>query len=237
MDDLKQIEEQLRELIGITEFPDKNIFVRDVEGLSHKEYIDIISIGSIYSLSVFNLGHAPINEFSEFMVRRFGEKIRPWLKRFYQVAVYMPECSCLKTSSPAEIEVFDVYHFDDNLKPWLHHDEEAACNFISELKMAAWNIVKENPGIDRSEWIDELISQYPTEVVDAYGTNPREVYHDLSDLWEMEYTDPETHELNSFAGWSEYLATDPDALQEQLARAKERIRELERGVTLLKASK
>ncbi len=94
--------------------------------------------------------------------------------------------------------------------------EEDAPDFVEELKTCAYNIVRENPGIDRSEWIDKLIQQYPSEVVDAYGTNPPEVYEELSDLWEMEYTDPETHEWNSFAGWSEYLATDPDALQEQL---------------------
>lgn len=76
--------------------------------------------------------------------------------------------------------------------------------------------------------------QYPTEVVDAYGTNPREVFHDLSDLWEMEYTDPDTHEWNSFAGWSEYLMTDPDALRDQLDRAKERIKELETEIALLR---
>ena len=116
---------------------------------------------------------------------------------------------------------------------WFGDDDTP--DFIEELKVCAYNIVRENPGIDRSEWIDELIRQYPSEVVDAYGTNPYEVFHDLADLWEMEYTDPKTGEWNSFSGWSEYLATDPDVLQEQLARAKERIKELERELALLKA--
>lgn len=107
-------------------------------------------------------------------------------------------------------------------------------DFVEELKTCAYNIVRENPGIDRSEWIDELIRQYPSEVVDAYGTNPPEVYEELSDLWEMEYTDPETHEWNSFAGWSEYLATNPDALQERLERAEARIKELENEIFLLR---
>lgn len=66
--------------------------------------------------------------------------------------------------------------------------EEEAPDFVEELKACAFNIVRENPGIDRSGWIDLLIQQYPSEVVDAYGTNPGEVYHDLSDLWEMEYS-------------------------------------------------
>ena len=114
-------------------------------------------------------------------------------------------------------------------------EDEYAPDFVEELKDCAWNIVRENPGIDRTEWIDELIRQYPTEVVDAFGTNPPEVFHALADLWDMEYTNPDTEEWNSFAGWSEYLATDPDVLQEQLEKAKERIRALEIEVALLKA--
>ncbi|MBD5223283.1 MAG: hypothetical protein HDS71_04430 [Bacteroidales bacterium] len=120
-----------------------------------------------------------------------------------------------------------------NYDNWFGEDE--APDFVEELKACAFNIVRENPGIDRSEWIDELIRQYPTEVVDAYGTNPREVYHDLSDLWEMECTDPATGDWNSFAYWSEYYAFDPDALRDQLDRANERIRELEAEVAHLKA--
>lgn len=113
--------------------------------------------------------------------------------------------------------------------------EEDAPDFVEELKTCAYNIVRENPGIDRSEWIDKLISQYPSEVVDAYGINPLEVFHDLADLWEMEYTDPETGEWNSFAGWSEYLVTDPDVLRDQLDKANARIHELETELALLKA--
>ena len=64
-------------------------------------------------------------------------------------------------------------------------EDEDTPDFVEDLKDCAWNIVKENPGIDRSEWIDELIRQYPSEVVDAYGTNPTEVFEELSDLWEM----------------------------------------------------
>ncbi|MDE6410009.1 MAG: hypothetical protein K2K81_07180 [Muribaculaceae bacterium] len=88
--------------------------------------------------------------------------------------------------------------------------EDEATDFIQELKDCAWNVVRDNPGIDRSEWIDELIRQYPSEVVDAYGMNPPEVFHSLSDLWDTEYTDPDTGEWDSFAGWSEHFATDPE---------------------------
>lgn len=85
---------------------------------------------------------------------------------------------------------------------------DEAPDFIQELKDAAWNVLKENPGIDCPEWIDILIRQYPTEVVDAFGSNPPEVHHQLTDMWEMEYTDNRTGDWHSFAEWAEYFATD-----------------------------
>lgn len=109
---------------------------------------------------------------------------------------------------PMITDICDSFDLE-NLDNW--YEAEDAPDFLQEVKDAAWNIVRENPGIDHSEWIDILIRQYPAEVVDAFGTNPPEVYHELSDLWEMEYTDPETGEWNSFAGWSEYFASDSDA--------------------------
>ena len=113
-------------------------------------------------------------------------------------------------------------------------EEKEAPDFIKELKDAAWNVVKENPGINRPEWIDTLILQYPAEVVDAYGSNPYEVHRLLTDLWGMEYTDPETKEWNSFAGWSEHFATNPDALRLRLSPANEKIKDLEKEITYLK---
>lgn len=229
--------DNLRSLLDISDSPDNRCFVRDRDELSTKEYAEVISTGSICAISGFDMGYTDITKCAEFLVRKFGEKIRPWIKPFYRVASVMPDTDHLQLSTTEEVEAFDEFHFDDHLKPWLNFKDgdDDAPDFVEELKACAYNIVMENPGIERSEWIDELIRQYPSEVVDAYGINPREVYHDLSDLWEMEYTDPETHEWNSFAGWSEYLATDPDALQGQLERARERIRELEAEVALLKA--
>ena len=101
------------------------------------------------------------------------------------------------------------------------YGEEDAPDFVEELKACAYNIVRENPGIECAEWIDTLIHHYPTEVVDAFGTNPPEVHHLLTDLWETEHVDPDTGEWNSFAGWSEYFANDPEALRDQLDRANE----------------
>lgn len=134
----------------------------------------------------------------------------------------------------ADNSATDIHYILDQLDNLGWSDNEAAPDFIQELKDCAWNILRDNPGIDRSEWIDTLIRQYPCEVVDAYGTNPPEVYHQLSDLWETEYTDPDTGDWNTFAGWTDYFANDPDSLRDQLARANERIKELETEIALLR---
>lgn len=89
--------------------------------------------------------------------------------------------------------------------------DEDIPDFDAELVEAGWNVIRENPGIDCQEWINELIRQYPTEVVDALGNNPMEVFHTLADLWDYkEYTDPNTGEWHTLKDWAEYYATDED---------------------------
>lgn len=101
--------------------------------------------------------------------------------------------------------------------------------FNAELKEAAWNILHENPGTDFGDWQDMLIEQYPTEVVDALGTNPPEVYAQLSDWWEtMDYDDGVLETSYSFRDWAEYFATERSVeLYDLLVEAKREIRRLE----------
>lgn len=99
-------------------------------------------------------------------------------------------------------------------------DEEV--DFYAELKEAAWNILHENPDTDMESWKMILIEQYPTEVVDALGTNPPEVFADLSDWWEsMEYDDGITGLCCTFGEWAEYFATERSVeLYDMLVEAK-----------------
>lgn len=65
-----------------------------------------------------------------------------------------------------------------------------APDFVEELRECAWNVALENPGIDRDGWIDRLLRQYPSEVVDAFGVDADEVSRRLDDLWESEFAKP-----------------------------------------------
>lgn len=88
-------------------------------------------------------------------------------------------------------------------------EEEEIPNFYAELKEAAWNILHENPGMGFGDWQMMLIEQYPTEVVDALGTNPSEVFAELSDWWDcMDYDDGVMEIPHTFREWAEYFATE-----------------------------
>lgn len=88
-------------------------------------------------------------------------------------------------------------------------EEEEAPDFYADLKEAAWNILHENPGTDFGDWQMMLIEQYPTEVVDALGTNPPEVFAELSDWWDcMDYEDGVLEIPHTFREWAEYFATE-----------------------------
>ena len=86
---------------------------------------------------------------------------------------------------------------------------DEAPDFYADLKEAAWNILHENPGTDFGDWQMMLIEQYPTEVVDALGTNPPEVFAALSDWWDcMDYDDGVLEIPHTFRERAEYFATE-----------------------------
>ena len=64
------------------------------------------------------------------------------------------------------------------------HIEDDDPNFLEELKDAAQEVWQDNPGTTFEEWRHTLIVQYPTEIVDALGTDEKEVNSRLYELWE-----------------------------------------------------
>lgn len=123
-----------------------------------------------------------------------------------------------------------VWHAFNEVKDEENQEEEfdEEVDFYAELKEAAWNILHENPGTDFGGWQDMLIEQYPTEVVDALGTNPPEVFAELSDWWgSMGYDDGITDFCYTFRDWAEYFATERSVeLYDLLVEEKRKIRRL-----------
>lgn len=78
----------------------------------------------------------------------------------------------------------------------------------AELQDAAFEYLLLNPGSEFGDWKQGLISDYPTEVGDALGNNPEEVYADLADLWESDYADPKTGIEQKYSEWAMSFANE-----------------------------
>jgi len=79
---------------------------------------------------------------------------------------------------------------------------------LEELKAAAFEVLLLNPGSEQGDWSKMLMEQYGTEVVDAYGNNPSEVFAELEDLWETPYYDRNSGLEYKFNQWAEAFATE-----------------------------
>lgn len=86
--------------------------------------------------------------------------------------------------------------------------DECRCDCMAELQEAAFEYLLLNPGSEFGDWQQGLISDYPTEVVDALGTTPEEVNANLADLWESDYCDPKTGLEQKFSEWAMSFANE-----------------------------
>lgn len=87
----------------------------------------------------------------------------------------------------------------------LHSDELP--EWEQELMEGAWQILHDNPSTEREVWKDELLAQYPTEVVDTFGTNPPEAFAAMEDWWDFkEYEDPATGINENYKEWAQIFA-------------------------------
>lgn len=82
------------------------------------------------------------------------------------------------------------------------------CCSLDELKAAAFEVLRLNPGCEQSDWTKILVEQYGTEVVDAYGKDQAEAYASLEDLWESPYLDKVSGLEYDFKTWAEAFSTD-----------------------------
>ena len=93
----------------------------------------------------------------------------------------------------------------EELEPF---SDECMYNSMAELKAVAFEYLLLNPGSEFGDWQNGLISDYPTEVVDALGNNPNEVFASISDLWESDYEDPKTGIEQKFSEWAMAFANE-----------------------------
>lgn len=89
-----------------------------------------------------------------------------------------------------------------------NHFYSKPVSLMAVLKEAAFEYLLLNPGSEFGDWQQGLISDYPTEVVDAMGTNPEDVCAALADLWETDYEDPKTGIKQRYSEWAMSFANE-----------------------------
>ena len=101
-------------------------------------------------------------------------------------------------------------------------DSSAPPEWEQELREGAWMVLHNEPGCDIDEWKRELLSQYPTEVVDTFGTDPAQAFATMDDWWESEtYEDENTGLCETYQGWSLIFANEKSVkVFDELSRLK-----------------
>ncbi len=95
------------------------------------------------------------------------------------------------------------------LRELLGIEPRECAGLYAELKDAAWNVLHENPGCEFGDWRQMLLEQYPSEVIDVFGSDPEEVYAQLAEFWDSEeYDDPDTGLNERFKDWAEIFANE-----------------------------
>lgn len=91
----------------------------------------------------------------------------------------------------------------------MYKDFEENYSPLDDLKAAAFQTLLLHPGTtERQDWIDLLVEECGGEVMDAYGTDPADVFPSLEDLWEDGYLDSATGIEKDFCEWALAFASE-----------------------------
>ena len=99
-------------------------------------------------------------------------------------------------------------------------DNAEPLEWEQELRIGAWLLLHNRPGYDKDKWLQELSSQYPTEIIDTFGTNETQALAALANWWESEmYKDEHTGLCETYEDWSRIFANEKSVrVYDELAR-------------------
>ncbi|WP_289756647.1 helicase-related protein [Muribaculum intestinale] len=112
-DEMQSLANELRELLGIGEDEgDADIKFRDPGELTPQERQRIQSAGIRLAMGLVERGTTSFPDYATKMVGLLGDKIRPWLKSFYEGARWTPGYEKYAFTPTEQVAVFDVQNFD-----------------------------------------------------------------------------------------------------------------------------
>lgn len=112
-DEMQSLANELRELLGIGEDEgDADIKFRDPGELTPQERQRIRSAGIRLAMGLVERDTTSFPDYATKMVGLLGDKIRPWLKSFYEGARWTPGYEKYAFTPTEQVAVFDVQNFD-----------------------------------------------------------------------------------------------------------------------------
>ena len=112
-DEMKSLADELRDLLGIGDDEgDTNIKFRDPGELTPQERQRIQSAGIRLAMGLIERGTTAFPDYATKMVGLLGDKIRPWLKSFYEGARWTPGYDKYTFTPIEQVATFDVQNFD-----------------------------------------------------------------------------------------------------------------------------
>lgn len=112
-DEMNSLADELRDLLGIGEEEgDRSIRFRDPGELTPQERQKIQSAGIRLAMGLVERGTTSFPDYATKMVGLLGDKIRPWLKSFYEGARWTPGYEKYDFTPTEQVAVFDVQNFD-----------------------------------------------------------------------------------------------------------------------------
>ena len=111
-DEMQSLANELRDLLGIGEEGDSGIKFRDPGELTPQERQRIQSAGIRLAMGLVERGTTSFPDYATKMVGLLGDKIRPWLKSFYEGARWTPGYENVAFTPSEDVVRFDVQNFD-----------------------------------------------------------------------------------------------------------------------------
>lgn len=112
-DEMRSLLGEIRDILGIGDDEgDTDIKFRDPGELTVQERMKLQSAGIRVAMGLISRGTTAFPDYATKMVGLLGDKIRPWLKSFYEGARWTPGYDKYTFTPTEEVAMFDVQNFD-----------------------------------------------------------------------------------------------------------------------------
>lgn len=175
---------------------------------------ELLVLGMELTVAVVERGHIAFSDYAQTMAEFSNIKMLPYIKAFYNGVRFWPgfEGYASQMTSSDEVEVFDISkltvgqtaeneaEINKNIFYEENNDEE-----LQEFKRTAFEVLRDNEGMECQDWIDCLAQENIT--ADVFGNDdPPYVFSTLEDYWgSMDYEDPDTGLCFTYRDWALYF--------------------------------